>query len=85
MTYYDNYYQPIQTISTHQLTGTVKTSSLYAFSGEVEKTVNTYTYTGNQLTAVADAAPTGCRILYTLLFLSSFKVEIPYLPFAMAY
>ncbi|EON78080.1 hypothetical protein ADIS_1277 [Lunatimonas lonarensis] len=46
VTYYDTYYQPIQTISTHQLTGTVKTSTLYAFSGEVEKTVNTYSYSG---------------------------------------
>lgn len=46
VTYYDIYYQPIQTISTHQLTGTVKTSALYAFSGEVEKTVNTYSYSG---------------------------------------
>ncbi|EON78065.1 hypothetical protein ADIS_1262 [Lunatimonas lonarensis] len=46
MTYYDKYYQPIQSISTLQLQGTVKTSTLYAFSGEVQKTVNTYSYTG---------------------------------------
>lgn len=46
VTYYDKYYQPIQSISTHQLQGTVKTSTLYAFSGEVQKTVNTYTHTG---------------------------------------
>jgi RHS repeat-associated protein len=46
VTYYDKYYQPIQSISTHQMQGTVKTSTLYAFSGEIQKTVNTYTHTG---------------------------------------
>ena len=33
---------------------------------------------------VKPASPAGCRILYTLLFLTYFEVEIFYMPFAMA-
>ena len=32
----------------------------------------------------APQASAGCRILYTLLFLTYFEVEIFYMPFAMA-
>ncbi|MCH7411790.1 DUF6443 domain-containing protein, partial [Belliella sp. DSM 111904] len=42
VTYFDKYYQPIQQISSHQLSGFVKTVTQYAFSGEVQKTLNIY-------------------------------------------
>ena len=44
--HYDKYYQPIQVISTHQMNGTIRTVTQYAFSGEVEKSVNIYTHNG---------------------------------------
>jgi RHS repeat-associated protein len=45
VTYYDDNYQPIQSISSHQMGGTLKTVTAYQFSGEVEKTLDLYTYT----------------------------------------
>ena len=46
VTHYDKYYQPLQSISGHQQGGTLKTVTQYAFSGEVEKTINIYSHTG---------------------------------------
>ena len=42
--HYDKYYQPLQVISNHQMNGRIKTVTQYAFSGEVEKSVNIYSY-----------------------------------------
>ncbi|REG78506.1 DUF6443 domain-containing protein [Algoriphagus antarcticus] len=50
VTYYDQYYQPIQTIASHQLGGTVRATSQYAFSGETEKVRTAYSYTGGNKT-----------------------------------
>ncbi|MFD2034504.1 DUF6443 domain-containing protein [Belliella marina] len=46
VTYYDQYYQPIQTVSSHQMgtTGLIRSSSKYAFSGEIQQNITTYTH-----------------------------------------
>jgi len=46
VTYYDKFYRPIQTIGGHQRAGTVRSSSEYAFSGEVLQSLSVYTYAG---------------------------------------
>jgi RHS repeat-associated protein len=46
VTYYDDEYRPIQSISSHQMGGTIKTVTAYSFAGEVEKSLDLYTYTG---------------------------------------
>ena len=50
VTYYDQYYQPLQVISSHQNDGTIKTVNQYAFSGEITKSVNIYSYKSNNIT-----------------------------------
>jgi RHS repeat-associated protein len=52
VTYYDKYYQPVQTVSSHQHGGKMRSSSLYAFSGEVLKSRTRYEYTGGGITTV---------------------------------
>jgi hypothetical protein len=44
VSYYDQFYQPIQTVSSHQISGRIRTTTQYAFSGEIEKTINQYSY-----------------------------------------
>lgn len=44
--YYDKFYQPLQTIAGHQQGGTLKTITQYAFSGEVQKSLNIYSHSG---------------------------------------
>ncbi|WP_234364040.1 DUF6443 domain-containing protein [Lunatibacter salilacus] len=47
--YYNDDYRPVQTVASHQMggEGTVRSSTKYAFSGEVEKTRNHYQYNLN--------------------------------------
>lgn len=52
VTYYDKNYQPVQTVSSHQHGGKMRSSSLYAFSGEVLKSRTRYEYTGGGITTV---------------------------------
>jgi len=46
VTYYDKFYRPLQTVSGHQRSGTVRTTSEYNFSSEVLKSLTVYTYAG---------------------------------------
>ncbi|PZX59326.1 RHS repeat-associated protein [Algoriphagus ratkowskyi] len=42
VTYYDKYYQPVQTVSGHHLNGLIRNTIAYAYSGEVLEHLNEY-------------------------------------------
>jgi hypothetical protein len=46
VTYYDAEYRPIQSITSHQMGGTLKSVTAYSFAEEVEKSLDLYTHTG---------------------------------------
>ncbi|WP_158861641.1 hypothetical protein [Lunatibacter salilacus] len=68
-------------------------SSTSTFNGVSYNTNKTQSAKGELMTfknfgylqTARKVTPTGCRILYTLLFLNSFAVVISFIPFAMAY